>query len=93
MPCYEHPPPWEGAQRKNAEQAVKLLCADVTTSISSGKTAIDPDLLRWYIAHREIDVIMSEQPYHRTPMPEDAADAMRARSDIARARRLLGVSQ
>lgn len=87
MPCYDPPPPWKGAQKKNAEQAVKLLCAEVKAQLNAGKTAIPPTLLRWYMEHRQIDRQIATTPYYGKADPAEAAQAER---DIAHAKQLLG---
>jgi len=86
MPCYEPPPPWEGRQRKNAEQAVRLLCQKVGALLDSGHM-VERELLLWFAEHREIDRQISTTAYYGKP---DAAEADRAVKDIERAKRLLG---
>ena len=86
MPCYEPPPPWEGAQKQNAEQAAKLLCGKVTALLDSGHM-VERELLLWYAEHRQIDWQIATTPYYGKP---DKAEAARAVQDIERARVLLG---
>lgn len=86
MPCYEPPPPWEGAQQKNAEQAVRLLCKKIG-ALLDGPHAIESELLTWYIEHREIDLQIATTPYYGKP---DNSEADKAKRDIERAKKLLG---
>jgi hypothetical protein len=82
MPCYDPPPPYEGAERKSAQQAVKLLCALVTTHIDHGIPA-NAELLNWYIAHRKIDIEMARY------CQKGDGEIYAAKKDIERAKRLL----
>jgi len=54
MPCYDPPPPYQGEQRKNAEEAVKLLCDLVTQKVSKSEP-VSVELLTWWKDHRAID--------------------------------------
>jgi hypothetical protein len=82
MPCYEPPPPWEGTQRKNAEQAVRILCALVREDLAS----MPLDVVAWFLEHREVDLQIATTPYYGNLSPRDADEA---KADIARARAVL----
>ena len=85
MPCYDPPPPWENAQKKNAEQAVRLLCSHTKAALDAGQVPAR-ELLMWFAEHREIDrQIASTAWYGKT----DPAEAERAAQDVHRAKRLL----
>lgn len=86
MPCYEPPPPWVGAQRENAEQAVQLLCSLVGGRVRAGDVDLPKELVQWFAEHREIDRQIATTPYYGKP---DAAEAARAAQDIEQAMRLL----
>lgn len=87
MPCYDPPPPWEGAQRKNAEQATRLLCRVVGDRVRAEDPTLPREFVLWFAEHREIDRQIATTPYYGKP---DAAEAARAVQDIERAKRLLG---
>lgn len=87
MPCYDPPPPWEGKQRKNAEQAVRLLCLVIGDSVRSADPRLPREFLTWFIEHREIDRKIATTPYYGKPDPDEAAKAVQ---DIECAMRLLG---
>lgn len=55
MPCYDPPPPWADEARRNAEQAVKIVCALARHLLDNGQM-FNLDLLRWYLQHRRIDL-------------------------------------
>lgn len=59
MPCYEPPPPYEGAARKSAEDAARLLCGFVSKEIKARRVP-DIDLLLWWKEHRRIDAYIAE---------------------------------
>ena len=91
MPCYDPPPEWEGDARKNAEEAVRLLCDQVETRLrgSNGLVSVPPaELLRWYLAHRKIDLRIALDP--RMGKKWEAADISQ---DIIRIEKWLGVAE
>jgi hypothetical protein len=85
MPCYDPPPPYEGNQRKNTEEAARLLCDMVKQGINAG--LVPPrDLLKWFIDHRQID-IESLKYYGREDRNKSEIEA--AKKDIERAQALI----
>ena len=86
MPCYDPPPPWEGAQRANALQATQLLCAHIKEQLDNNNGIAVIDFLQWFADHREIDRQIATTFYFGNPNPEEAS---KAKQDIARAKRLL----
>lgn len=87
MPCYDPPPPWEGAQKTNAEQATRLLCRVVGDRVRAGDPTLPREFVLWFAEHREIDRQIATTSYYGKPDPVEAAKAVQ---DIERARRLLG---
>jgi hypothetical protein len=88
MPCYDPPPPWAAAKNKNANDAVRLLCREVSMLIRS--TAVVPkDMLIWFLEHREIDRQIATTDYYGS---DDSAEAQRTESDIELVKQLLGKS-
>ena len=55
MPCYDPPPPYEGNQRKNTEEAAWILYNMVKQVLVVG-IAPPREVLKWFIDHRQIDV-------------------------------------
>lgn len=86
MPCYVPPPPWEGAQRKNAEQAARLLCQVVGGRVRAGDPTLPREFLLWFVEHRKIDRRIATTPSYGNVDPAEAAGATR---DIELAGRLL----
>ena len=87
MPCYEPPPPWDGVQKKNSEQAVRLLCQVVGDRVRAEDPTLSREFVMWFAEHREIDRQIATTPYYGNPDPAEAAMAVQ---DIEHARRLLG---
>ena len=85
MPCYDAPPPWEGEQKKNAEQAVGILCRHVTAALDAG-LIVPHEVLWWYLAHRQIDLVIATSSHYREQDPVAAEEAKR---DIERTKLLL----
>lgn len=85
MPCYDTPPEWEGKARRNAEEAVRILCETIGMLIRAGLTPVRRDL-QWYLEHREIDLEIAESSYYKRPEPQKAAEI---RADIAMVRDML----
>lgn len=74
MPCYDPPPPYEGRQRQNAEQASRLLCTIVRNQMARKETIAD-SVIKWYIEHRRIDLEIAETGYWGRPIePSEIAD-------------------
>lgn len=86
MPCYDPPPPWEEIQKKNAEQAVVILCRYVTEALND-ELIIEPEILTWYLAHREIDLTIATTPHYGKT---DSVAAKEAKKDIERVKLLIG---
>ena len=86
MPCYDPPPPWEGAQRANALQATQLLCTHIKKQLDCNNGIAVIDFLQWFADHREIDRLIATTPYFGNPNPEEAS---KAEQDIAHAKKLL----
>lgn len=82
MPCYEPPPAWEGAARRNAEEAAQILCATVRDMLDQDVQGIPDGMLRWYLDHRRIDLLQVDDPDPRNRRPEISREAILA--DIAR---------
>lgn len=81
MPCYDPPPPYEGNQRKNTEEAARILCDMVKQAIVVG--IVPPlEVLKWFIDHRQIDV-ESATYWRRT------GEIEAAKKDIERAQALI----
>jgi hypothetical protein len=72
MPCYEPPPPWEGKQQNNAQQATQLLCKLVSERVRAKDKTIQKELLLWFIEHRNIDIQIAASGYYRNPSHEEA---------------------
>jgi hypothetical protein len=85
MPCYDPPPPWQGAQKESAELAARLLCGIVRARLERGETP-ERELLAWFAGHREIDRQIATTGYYGDP---DAVEAAKALWDIERAKMLL----
>lgn len=66
MPCYNPPPPYEDKQKRNAEQAVRILCG-----MCRNASPVTETLLAWYIDHLKIDI--EQAKYWKKP--EDLAIA------------------
>lgn len=85
MPCYDPPPAWEGRQRENAHEAVRLLC-DIVAMLMRATAHVSEDLLKWYVTHREIDLeIAKDERSGRKPY----AEIVEIEGDIAWASALL----
>jgi hypothetical protein len=82
VPCYNPPPPWEGKQKENAEQAVRLLCSMVGQNLAT----MPNEVLTWFLEHREIDLEIATGS-----CSPDVSGAEAAKNDIARVRAILGV--
>lgn len=95
MPCYDAPPPWEGRKIKNAEQAVRLLCAQTGEAIANGKTP-QRETLEWFLEHRKIDLeialgsrIVGAEEHNRI----QADEAEKARHDIQKVSSMLATQR
>lgn len=78
MPCYDPPPEWYGDAQRSAEQAVKILCAMVGNA--PNYTLVPSPVLRWYHAHRQIDLCVAQDP-RNSYTPEDI-QAIKADIDV-----------
>lgn len=86
MPCYEAPPPWEGAARRSGETAVRLLCELCLTHFQNNTLQDHPELLNWYIKHREIDLRIATTTGGY--IPPDPAQARYITSQLVKLRAL-----
>jgi hypothetical protein len=84
MPCYEAPPEWVGDAKKNAEEAVRILCAQIGKAVEAG---IIPKrhLMEWLVEHRKIDLRMAIDSY----FPKSEVEREAIRRDIARLEAIL----
>jgi len=70
MPCYTPPPPWQGEQRRNAEQASVILCEYCTKQLADDEF-MPQKLLKWFIQHREVDLWQAQDNgWGRSKSPE-----------------------
>jgi len=93
MPCYDPPPSYEKAYRRNAEQAVQLLCGLITPRVRNGDTTLSSDLLRWFIEHRRIDVEIETDEAARCARYPSLDVLDQAMDDIALAGRQLAAQE
>ena len=84
MPCYEPPPPYEQAHRKNAELAVRLLCNLIAPRVKD--ETLETDLLLWFIEHRRIDMQAEINEAARCARQPDANVLGQIEKDIEMAR-------
>lgn len=87
MPCYDPPPPWEGKQRANAEEATKILCEFVRERLYSRPEEIPTKIRKWFLEHRKIDVEIYSSTYYGGKNAKKEQEA--ARKDVERMKYLL----